>query len=112
MHKLKKETTNYCKLNENNKIYKKNIYKPNMDKPNMDNYETDKCFNENECLICYEKVEKNMSKVECKLSSNIVHYKCYKAFIKKNSNYPNKCCHCTTPSLKFTMKYWWNYCCW
>jgi hypothetical protein len=99
-----KETTDYYKkLNENNKIYKPK--KKNCEKNN------DNCFNENECLICYEKVEKNMSKVKCKLCSNIIHYKCYKEFVKKNSNYNNKCCHCSTRSLKFNMKNWWN-CCW
>ena len=66
--------------------------------------------NENECLICYEKVEKNHSKVICKLCSNIFHYECYKKFIEKNKNYNLKCCHCSTKTLKFKMKYWWNCC--
>ena len=104
MYKKTNKDIDYNKLDENNEIYKTKINKCEIN--------NDKCLDENECLICYEKVEKNMSKVECKLCSNIVHYKCYKTFINNNSNYSNKCCHCGTLSLKFNMKYWWNYCCW
>lgn len=67
-------------------------------------------YNKDECLICYEKIEYDMSKVTCKLCDNIVHYKCYKKFIEKNKNYENKCCHCSTYSLKFKIKHWWNCC--
>ena len=83
-----------------NKKPDKNIYNK-MEKPD---------YNKDECLICYEKVEKNMSKVTCKLCDNIVHYKCYKKFIEKNNSYKNKCCHCSTHSLKFKINHWWNCC--
>ena len=65
----------------------------------------------NECLICYNKVNKNTSNVNCELCSNVFHYECYKTFVEKNKNYESKCCQCSTESLKFNMKYWWN-CCW
>jgi len=64
----------------------------------------------NECLICYEKINK-MSKVSCKLCENTVHYKCYKKFVEKNPNYYMKCCHCSTNTLKFDVKRWF-FCCW
>lgn len=88
-----KKSNNYIKLNINE------------DKFNDDEY-----TNKNECLICYEKVENKSSKVSCNLCSNIFHYKCYKAFIKKSKHYEKKCCHCSTYSLKFKITRWWNYC--
>jgi len=107
--KFTKSLSNVLGTNVINKKSGKIIYQMNV----LDyDYNDDNYTNKNECLICYEKVENKSSKVTCNLCSNIFHYKCYKAFIKKNSNYTNKCCHCATPSLKFTMKYWWNYCCW
>ena len=87
-----------CKLL--NKNTDKNIYNK-MEKAD---------YNKDECLICYERIEKDMSKVTCKLCNNIVHYKCYKKFVEKNKNYENKCCHCSTYSLKFKIKRWWNCC--
>ena len=68
-------------------------------------------INKNECLICYVGVEKSVSKVTCKLCSNVFHYECYKKFIENNNNYKSKCCHCGTKTLQFDIKNWWN-CCW
>lgn len=126
MSKQTKKKNNYIKLQEENTLPKftkslshilgtnivnkksDNIYQLKMDN---DKFNDDEYTNKNECLICYEKVEKNTSKVSCNLCSNIFHYKCYKEFIKKSKNYENKCCHCSTKSLKFKIKHWWN-CCW
>jgi len=91
-----------------NKKPDKIIYQLNMED---NNYNDDEYTNKNECLICYETVKKNTSKISCNLCSNICHYKCYKTFIKKSKNYENKCCHCSTQSLKFKIRHWWN-CCW
>ena len=122
-----KKSNNYLKLQQENMLPKftqslnnilgakvenkksgKIIYQMNvLDDDYNDNEYTDK----NECLICYEKVENKSSKVTCNLCSNIFHYKCYKAFIKKSKYYEKKCCHCSTVSLKFIIRRWWN-CCW
>ena len=97
---LPKFTGNILKTKLLNKDRDKIIYN------NMENVD----YNKDECLICYEKVKKDMSKVTCKLCNKIVHYKCYKKFIEKNKNYQNKCFQCSTNSLKFNIKYWWNCC--
>lgn len=76
---------------------------------NMEN--TNGCTNKDDCLICYNKIEKKTSNVSCKLCKNIVHYECYSKFIEKNNNYINKCCVCSTETLTFDIKRWWN-CCW
>ena len=68
-----------------------------IDKNFSESVHNSKIINKNECLICYNKVCKNTSKISCKLCSNLFHYKCYKDFTEKNSFY--------------AIKYWWN-CCW
>lgn len=97
--------TNRLNTNLNDKKCGKNIY--NLSK--MEN--TNGCTNKDDCLICYNKVEKKTSNVSCKLCKNIVHYECYSKFIEKNNNYINKCCVCSTETLKFDIKRWWK-CCW
>jgi hypothetical protein len=95
---------------------KSNMLNTNLNDKNFGNNHSnienaDGCTNKDDCLICYNKVEKQTSKVSCKLCSNIVHYGCYNEFIEKNNNYINKCCVCSTKTLKFDIKHWWN-CCW
>ena len=78
---LPKFTNDILKTKLLNKKTDKIIYN------NMENAD----YNKDECLICYEKVKKDMSKVTCNLCDKIVHYKCYKIFIEKNKNYEDKC---------------------
>ena len=98
-------TTIESSILSTNDILKTKLLNKKADK-NMDKA----VFNETECLICYEKVENNQSKVICNLCSNIFHYGCYKKFIEKNNNYNLKCFHCSTDSLTFKIKHWWNCC--
>ena len=62
--------------------------------------------NDPECLVCFNRFKWYECKVTCCLCGNVVHYKCYKKFIKKNINYTNKCFHCGTNSIYF-VKPWW-----
>ena len=64
----------------------------------------------NECLICYEIIDENISKATCSLCNYSFHYECYKNFITNNKNYKNKCIHCSTNTLKFKKKSWWKCC--
>ena len=41
--------------------------------------------NDPECLVCFNRFKWYECKVTCCLCGNVVHYKCYKKFIKKIS---------------------------
>ena len=62
---------------------------------------------EKECLVCLEDDYKFYKcKVRCFLCDSVMHYKCYKTFVKKNPNYKNKCLQCNTKSIYYE-KPWW-----
>lgn len=62
--------------------------------------------NQEECMICFEKFKSYQTKVKCCFCKNICHYKCYKKFIKINSNFSSKCIQCSTRSVYFKKPYW------
>ena len=52
----------------------------------------------NECVICFDSMDKKQKLVKCFLCFNYVHTKCYDKWIKKNeitsSIYYQKCFYC------------------
>ena len=48
------------------------------DKIQEDNQE----YNQEECMICFEKFKSYQTKVKCCFCKNVCHYKCYKKYIK------------------------------
>ena len=63
---------------------------------------TDTCLKyleENDCGICLESLSKN-ELYNCKYCKKIVHYKCFKDWIKKNNN-KQKCIYCNQEIILF-----------
>jgi hypothetical protein len=82
---------NYIKMNKN------------------DDYNDDD-YNDNECLICFENIDKKLSYVKCYNCNKMYHEYCITAWKYKQNFINTVCPHCSLDKLRLH-GFYINYCC-
>lgn len=77
----------------------KKVYKVLDSDSDNDSQKCDIIDENEECVICFEQLDKKKSFIGCDTCGKSCHIKCYKDWFYKNTNKPRVCISCQQPTL-------------